>query len=866
MTHRFVAHCLLLLGLGSWIAACGSTVGSSSVYTDAGDATAKERDHDSSTLKSPDATQKLVQRDSGTTQTCKPTTCKALGVSCGPQGDGCGGVLQCGDCLPPETCGGGGVANTCGAPNPDAGDGSTSIPTGPLTIAPLNDVITVPYGTQAPTVTYTAKVGGQSVAASFSIDLGQVGSINASTGVVTPSGLIGGVAHVTASFGTQTVSTPLTVTVQLTANGAPPVADAGGGNAGGNGGVGGSPAGGPVAAATQTILQGTPTADASLSWLYPYNNTVWPQGILAPLLQWTTTKTYDSVYIQLKEQGFSYQGFFATPTAGQPFLNVPIQQSVWDTLVYSNSGDPVTVTLAFSAGGVAYGPLTETWIIAPGTLTGTVYYNSYGTALAVNYPGSNGYPNFGAATLAIKHGATSPVLIAGKAGLTGNNSNCRVCHSVAAGGGTLVTEHGEDDNQSSSYALGATPATETVMPPAGGGSTVATYAFPAIYPDGSLLLSNTGPLPGIAPPSTSGLFSVPAGAAIASSGLPAGFSAATPSFSPDGTFVAFNQYGVDKVSLAAMAFANGTKTFSGLVKLTTPPAGTTDLFPAFLPTNDAVIYEHEVASDGEFGATRNGTRAELWWVDLATQTAAPLATLNGLIGGASYLPNYGTNHATDQTLQYEPTVNPVPSGGYAWVVFTSRRLYGNVATQDPFLSDPRDYNASIGITTKKLWVAAIDLNAPPGTDPSHPAFYLPAQELHACNSRGYWVVDPCEASGASCLTGDQCCSGYCGPAEGGYVCGTQPAGCAVLGNKCTVNSDCCGSTTGISCIDGFCAEPTETHDAASCAPTSCAKLGFNCGPAGNGCGGLLECGTCVSPATCGGAGMAGVCGTPKGPN
>ena len=34
-------------------------------------------------------------------------------------------------------------------------------------------------------------------------------------------------------------------------------------------------------------------------------------------------------------------------------------------------------------------------------------------------------------------------------------------------------------------------------------------------------------------------------------------------------------------------------------------------------------------------------------------------------------------------------MNPVPSGGYAWVVFTSRRLYGNVATINPFYSDPR---------------------------------------------------------------------------------------------------------------------------------------------------------------------------------
>jgi hypothetical protein len=60
----------------------------------------------------------------------------------------------------------------------------------------------------------------------------------------------------------------------------------------------------------------------------------------------------------------------------------------------------------------------------------------------------------------------------------------------------------------------------------------------------------------------------------------------------------------------------------------------------------------------------------------------------------------------------------------------------------------------------------------------------------------------------SCLTGDQCCSGYCEDVDGGFVCGRQPPGCSALTNKCKVNSDCCGSSTGIECIDGFCAQPS----------------------------------------------------------
>jgi hypothetical protein len=158
---------------------------------------------------------------------------------------------------------------------------------------------------------------------------------------------------------------------------------------------------------------------------------------------------------------------------------------------------------------------------------------------------------------------------------------------------------------------------------------------------------------------------------------------------------------------------------------------------------------------------------------------------------------------------YEPTVNPLPAGGYVWVVFTSRRMYGSVAEIPPFCSDPRGVNLITNITTKKLWVAAIDVGAKPGTDASHPAFYLPAQELLAGNSRAFWVLDPCLADGASCTAGDQCCDGYCEQGDGGgLVCGNKPpnATCSQQGDKCTSSADCCQSND--SCIDGFCEQST----------------------------------------------------------
>jgi hypothetical protein len=133
------------------------------------------------------------------------------------------------------------------------------------------------------------------------------------------------------------------------------------------------------------------------------------------------------------------------------------------------------------------------------------------------------------------------------------------------------------------------------------------------------------------------------------------------------------------------------------------------------------------------------------------------------------------------------------------MVFTSRRLYGNVATIDPWFSDPREHDLTATPTTKKLWVAAIDLDvADPefamsaGHDPSHPAFYLPGQELLAGNTRGFWVVDPCKSDGDSCETGVECCSGYCQEDEdGNLTCGRKTGDCAEEFDRCESRADCC---------------------------------------------------------------------------
>jgi hypothetical protein len=195
-------------------------------------------------------------------------------------------------------------------------------------------------------------------------------------------------------------------------------------------------------------------------------------------------------------------------------------------------------------------------------------------------------------------------------------------------------------------------------------------------------------------------------------------------------------------------------------------------------------------------SSRYGSRGELWWVDLGTGTAATLDQLNG----ADYLAARPNGHDNDARLNYEPTISPVASGGYAWVVFMSRRAYGNVATIDPWSSDPREHDLRKDVTTKKIWMAALDLNPAPGKDPSHPAFYIPGQELFGSNSRPYFALEPCVSDKGTCSIGVDCCSGFC---RNGLCVPPLVQECAHDDERCTAAADCCNPTS--RCIGGFCA-------------------------------------------------------------
>jgi hypothetical protein len=547
---------------------------------------------------------------------------------------------------------------------------------------------------------------------------------------------------------------------------------------------------GTLPSSTVTSLQNGGLVDPAMKWLYPYDQTIFPGGLIGPVLQWSpqAAGSPTAVYVHMSSQLFDYKGCFGPTNPTQ----IPVPAAVWSAAwAQSNGpGDPLKVELTTMVGTTVSGPITESWTFALGSLKGVVYYNTY-TSPQVN---NNG------AVMVIQPGAASPSPFLTIPGMSPTGP-CISCHSVSANGSMIVAQRHQYPGglvQSESYDLLKTPTPNPASPLA----TTKTddWGFSAVYPDGSRVLTDgqpgqtgnifpagPGDNPGMEGPKASQMYDPNTGMTIPFSGL-SGQHAMMPSFSPDGTKVVYND--TDNGgghTLVVMSFDASTNTFSN-VKQIFKDSGGYPAWPFFTPDSSSVIFIDDSSSN--FASTTDPpgntvAKADLYVVDVATAVAHQLNAANGLQpNGSSYLPYPGR----DEHLNFYPTVSPVAAGGYFWVFFTSRRNYGNT------LVDPND-----GPASKKLWVSAITIGAAPGTDPSHPAFYLPGQELASGNIRAFATLAPCKANGQGCTSGVDCCGGACN----GGTCG-MPMGCSNIDEKCTTAADCCG--TGLQCINGFCSQ------------------------------------------------------------
>lgn len=686
-------------------------------------------------------------------------------------------------------------------------------------VDPATTTVTVTNAGSPPKTTFTAKdQDGKPITVSWTLDDYTLGTIDAS-GVFTPKGTIGGtvkvIATVVTGSGVATGTATITVTIALKSDlgdvtlpdGRVVTQDAT-----------------KISAANRTALDGAPIDEGAggTTLSYPYDKTVMPRGLLAPVPQFTGgTHPPEDFKVSLDTNNFHWEGY--GHVAGP--LESALPQDVWDGAFLSATPDAttgeriVTLSVVKASGGKAYGPASTHLVVAPASLTGVVYYSSYSQNQIMNDAGGGG-TDFG--LWSVRPGSTqAPNHL---------NSGCVICHSVSANGKTLTTGADQGGPGSGVYATDGTNATQLAKAPDGLVGDSRGLSWTAISPDGQYVMRSKKDFWGGDLPLAWKTPTTPDAGMPLSETVPVtnGVKMFVPSWSPDGSKLVFinadaaigpTRYSVGIVDIAigttGIAFSNPRKIFDG-----SPDKHNTRV-PTFLPdSHDIVLQETVVTNEDDntqYGEKVYQGQLPNWTGGEESYTPGALYALRQKPDGTyAHVEMKNANTGSKPayaTVNYEPKPLPVQVGGYYWVVFTSTRLDGIDDTTKAGLGKPQ---------LKKLWITAISPGADPTADPSHPPFLITNQSIiptQRCE-RAYWTVEPCHADGTSCATGDDCCNGFCRPEKDGdptskFVC-KKPTTitCASDGDRCRAghSEECCGTAQGSQCIGslngfGTCAAP-----------------------------------------------------------
>lgn len=597
---------------------------------------------------------------------------------------------------------------------------------GALVISPANAVLTVDSG-NVQTQKMTATLNGTDVSAlvSWSYERPDIGDVV--SGTFTPTGKAGGVGNLTATLGSSTGTTTVAVNVKKTI-------------------------GGGLSPQQQGSLDNpTGGADSAMKIVYPNDQTIFPLAVLAPDLQWNGAGAGDVYRLELKEKYFDLVQY--VPAVAAP-AHVLIAQADWDGIESSGTGpnsDPLQVTLTRlpGGGGSAYSPVKQTWHVAQGRLHGSIYY--------WELPDQCGSGN--GRVLRIKPDATTVDQFFNSSG------QCFGCHTVSRDGATMIA------SWSTVFPFPVQSIDLTQAPAQFGALTQSagvTGTFSAFDDKGDLFLTTNNSSSGAGSgSSTLSIRDAKTGAVKVAA--PLGPGCGEPAWSPDGKHIAgicgMSGGGWDfDSSTGNVTIADWNGSSAGSPQVVVPQGSPgRPAYPSFSPDAQWIAFGRPTLG------SRSTGQGDLWLTDLAGQKVKHLAA------------------ASSDDKSFNAVFSPLRAGGYSWIVFMSRRDYGNQL---------------VGADRQQLWITAID-DPPTAADPSHPPFYVRGQESCGKSESAYYALDPCKQQGQACSSGVDCCSGQCvkNPDGNGYVCGT-PQGCSANGNACKVNGDCCDPK--VHCIDGFC--------------------------------------------------------------
>ncbi len=469
--------------------------------------------------------------------------------------------------------------------------------------------------------------------------------------------------------------------------------------------------------------------EAAPVWEYPEHETVYPAGLVPPLLQWNlagntvvrlTVSVGDIVEIQILTR------------AGELRLG----EALWDAVAHE-FGSPISMTLQ-GLGSSDAGPVVNTaphrvLYTADADLEGAVYYWQIRTGDIMEI---------------------TPDTLEARPLFPDNaeTGNCRGCHAITRDGGRIGFMYNGGDNPRAGLAWVTAP-----DPPVIANGSEFQWDWLSFGPaglraaavfNGDMWLADTTPgLPG----GTARLADIPQPNRD-------GQRATHPAWSPDGSMLAYinrEPGGVDWSfgwgGLLTLPWDPDTETFGEPISLVPPGAGDQDTisYPSWSPDGRWIAYSVGPTNRGDPPAT----------IHIVHPLTGDTTRLErGAPGGDDVLPSF----------------SPFRQGGYYWLLFYSRRPYGHVSTN------------------KQLWVMAIDIDHVSGIDPSAPAFWLPGQNPAETNITGYWAPEGCALEGNECKEDRDCCVGLqCLFDEDRGVETCQRVECVLPGRPCTASDVCC---------------------------------------------------------------------------
>ncbi|MGE5182192.1 MAG: TolB family protein, partial [Acidobacteriota bacterium] len=376
---------------------------------------------------------------------------------------------------------------------------------------------------------------------------------------------------------------------------------------------------------------------------------------------------------------------------------------LWSWLASTNRGDePVTWTIAGtdSTGSAVGTSGAMTFAFALQDVTGGIYYWTTTTQAVMRY-------DFASAT------QTTATKYLG----TELEGTCIGCHALSRDGTKLVAEvNGQNDGRTALVDV----ASKTVMNSFG---STPKSMFESWNPDGSAYVSVYGD----SGATNYNLMIMNGHDATLMTTLDVGGTATHPTDHPDwsldGQKIAYVQVGTAGTmqrmwngSIYQVSAVGGTPQL-----LVGAPDGLhNEYYPTYAPDGRLLVYDESTCTSGngkgtECNADTNPT-ATLMAVDsIAGGTPVALANANrpGVADGS-------TTALTNSFPKWNPFIfQRTASGGHlAWITFSSKRQYG--------LRTPPGSGTL-------LWMAAIDLDAPAGSDPSFVAFALPFQDITTSN-------------------------------------------------------------------------------------------------------------------------------------